>query len=67
MQKLPRQEQKGGEEQGHLVVLGAEDAEQLSQCRKEILCSELMQLKMQIQTDPKSSQMHVRLAKAKGS
>lgn len=37
------------------------------QCRKEMLCSELMQLKMQIQTDPKSSQMHVRLAKAKGS
>lgn len=29
-QKLPRQEQKAGEEQGHLVVLGAEDAEQLS-------------------------------------
>lgn len=37
------------------------------QCRKETLCSELMQLKMQIQTNPKSSQMHVRLVKEKGS
>lgn len=36
-------------------------------CRKETLCSELMQLKMQIQADPKGSQMHVKLVKAKGS
>lgn len=30
VQRLPRQEQKAGEEQGHLVALGTEDAEQLS-------------------------------------
>lgn len=30
MQRLPRQEQKAGEEQEQLVVLGTEDAEQLS-------------------------------------
>lgn len=30
MQRLPRQERKAGEEQGHLVALGTEDAEQLS-------------------------------------
>lgn len=46
-------------------MLGADEAEQLSPMR--LLCSELMQLKMQIQVDSESLQNCVRLVKAKGS
>lgn len=64
MQKLPGQEQKAGGEQGHVVVLGAEDAEQLSPMQEG---NALFRAYAIENADPKSSQMHVRLLKAKGS
>jgi len=64
MQTLPSREQKEGAEQGQVTAASRAG---FSNAARKPLCSELMSLKLQIQMDPKSSQIHVRLAKAKGS
>lgn len=47
-------------------ALGAEETAAFSKAMRKPLCSELMQLKMQIQVDPESSQIRLRLVKATG-